>query len=87
MVEVLPLSRYPLINKTDVDLIVTYFESKASGKEAKKMNEKQINLIMEIIKEQLSEYLADELTEDIMAGIAEGINDNMPLIEDLGVYE
>jgi len=48
------------------------------------MNDKQIGLIMQIIEEQLTEYLADELVRDIMAGIAEGINDNMPLLEDLG---
>ena len=41
-VEVLSVSRYPWINKTGVDLIVTYFESKASGKEAKKMKAEEI---------------------------------------------
>ena len=48
------------------------------------MNDKQLALIMKIIEEQLTEYLADELVRDIMAGIAEGINDNLPLIEELG---
>ena len=48
------------------------------------MNERQITLIMEIIQEQLSEYLADELVADIYSGIAAGINDNLPLLEDLG---
>lgn len=49
------------------------------------MNERQAALIMEIIQEQLSDYLDDELAAVIYAGIAEGINDNMPLLEDLGV--
>lgn len=48
------------------------------------MNEKQFDLIMEIIREQLDDYLAEELTADICARIAEGINDNLPLLEDLG---
>lgn len=48
------------------------------------MNEKQIGLIMEIIQEQLQEYLADELAADILSGIAGEINDNMPLLEDMG---
>ena len=49
------------------------------------MNDKQIALIMEIVQEQLSDYLDDELAAVIMAGIAEGINDNLPLLEDMGV--
>ena len=48
------------------------------------MNERQIALIMEIVKEQLDDYLAEELAADIWSGIAEGINDNLPLLEDLG---
>ena len=48
------------------------------------MNEKQMALIMEIIQEQLSDYLADELAADIFCAIAEGINDNMPVLEELG---
>lgn len=48
------------------------------------MNEKQITLIMEIIQEQLSDYLVDELAAVILSAIEEGINDNMPLLEDLG---
>ena len=48
------------------------------------MNERQAALIMEIIQEQLSDYLDDELAAVIYAGIAEGINDNMPLLENLG---
>ena len=48
------------------------------------MNDRQVALIMEIIQEQLADYLDDELAAVIMAGIAEGINDNMPLLEDLG---
>lgn len=49
------------------------------------MNERQTALIMEIVLEQLTDYLDDELAAVIYSGIAEGINDNMPLIEDLGV--
>lgn len=49
------------------------------------MNERQMELILQIVREQLSDYLADELVNDIMEGITEGINDNMMLIEDLGV--
>lgn len=49
------------------------------------MNERQTELIMEIIKEQLDDYLTEELAAVVFAGIAEGINDNMPLIENLGV--
>ena len=37
------------------------------------MNEKQLELIMDIIQEQLSDYLADELAADIFGGIAEAI--------------
>ena len=48
------------------------------------MNDRQLALILEIVQEQLNDYLDDELTAAIFAGIAEGINDNMPLIEDLG---
>lgn len=48
------------------------------------MNDKQLALIMEIVQEQLSDYLDDELAAAIYCGIAEGINDNMPLLEDLG---
>ena len=49
------------------------------------MNDKQLELILEIVQEQLSEYLDDELAGAIYYGIAEGINDNLPLLEDLGV--
>ena len=47
------------------------------------MNEKQLDLIMEIIQEQLTDYLDDVLAAEIYNGIAEGINDNMELLEDL----
>ena len=48
------------------------------------MNDRQIDLIMEIIQEQLEDYLDDVLAARILSGIAESINDNMPLLEDLG---
>lgn len=48
------------------------------------MNDKQLELILEIVQEQLSEYLDDELAGAIYYGIAEGLNDNLPLLEDLG---
>ena len=48
------------------------------------MNDRQMGLILEIVREQLDDYLDDELATAIFRGIAEGINDNMPLIEDLG---
>ena len=48
------------------------------------MNEKQLKLIMEIIEEQLTDYLDEVLAAEIYSGIAEGINDNMPLLEDMG---
>ena len=48
------------------------------------MNERQLELVMEIIREQLDDYLDDELATAIFRCIAEGMNDNMPLIEDLG---
>lgn len=51
------------------------------------MNDRQLELIMQIIEEQLGDYLTQDLAEEIIAGIAEGINDNMPLIEDLGAIE
>ena len=51
------------------------------------MNDRQLELIMQIIEEQLGDYLTKDLAEEIIAGIAEGINDNMPLIEDLGAIE
>lgn len=47
------------------------------------MNERQINLIMEIVREQLDDYLAPELAADIESGISEGINDNIELIDQL----
>ena len=47
------------------------------------MNEKQVDLILEIVEEQLSDYLDDELAAVVFAGIAEGINDNMPILEGL----
>lgn len=47
------------------------------------MNEKQVDMILEIVEEQLSDYLDDELAAVVFAGIAEGINDNMPLLEDM----
>ena len=49
------------------------------------MNDKQIDLIMQIVQEQLEDYLNDELAAVILGGIAEGINDNMPIIDRLGV--
>ena len=48
------------------------------------MNEKQIALILEIVQEQMEDYLDDDLVAAIYSGIVEGINDNMPLLEDLG---
>lgn len=45
------------------------------------MNDKQIELIMQIIEEQLTDYLDDILAAEIMSGIAEGINDNMFMLE------
>ena len=51
------------------------------------MNDRQLALILEIVQEQLSDYLADELAADIYSAIAEGINDNMPLLEDLGAVK
>ena len=47
------------------------------------MNEKQVDLILEIVEEQLSDYQDDELAAVVFAGIAEGINDNMPILEEL----
>ena len=47
------------------------------------MNERQINLIMEIVREQFDDYLAPELAADIESGISEGINDNIELIDQL----
>ena len=51
------------------------------------MNEQQKQLILQIIKEQLDDYLADDLAMRIFYGIAEGLEDNMPLLEDMGVLE
>lgn len=48
------------------------------------MNERQTELILEIIQEQLLDYMDEVLAAEIFRGIAEGINDNMPLLEDLG---
>ena len=48
------------------------------------MNERQLMLVLEIIQEQLEDYLDDDLATAIMLGIAEGLNDNMPLLEDMG---
>ena len=47
------------------------------------MNERQLELILDIIQEHLSDYLDDVLAAEIFSGIAEGINDNMPLLEEL----
>lgn len=45
------------------------------------MNERQVQLIMQIVREQLDDYLAKELADVIAAGIEEGINDNMATLE------
>lgn len=48
------------------------------------MNQKQLELILEIVQEQMEDYLDDELTAAIYGGIVEAINDNLPLLEDMG---
>ena len=47
------------------------------------MNERQIQLIMQIVREQLDDYLAEELAEDIATVIEEGIYDNTMTLEAL----
>ena len=41
------------------------------------MNDRQLELIMQIIREQMNDYLDDDMTETIANAIEEGINDNM----------
>lgn len=47
------------------------------------MNERQLELILQITREQLTDYLDEELAEKILAGIAEGLNDNMYMLDEL----
>ena len=47
------------------------------------MNERQIQLIMQIVREQMDDYLTEDLVDEIAAGIEEGICDNMTTLEAL----
>ena len=48
------------------------------------MNERQVDLIMEIVFEQLDEYLSKALSQKICNGICENIRENRVLFEELG---
>ena len=48
------------------------------------MNERQVDLIMEIVFEQLEEYLSKALSQKICNGICENIRENKVLFEELG---
>ena len=47
------------------------------------MNDRQIELILQICAEQIEEYLSDKMTEECMSGIKEGINDNLWMLEEM----
>ena len=47
------------------------------------MNDRQIDLILEIIDEQLNDYLSEELATEIMSGIKDCIDGNWALLNDL----
>ena len=49
------------------------------------MNDRQIELIMQIIREQLDDYFAQELAEDLARGIKEGIWDNLETLNALAI--
>lgn len=51
------------------------------------MNDKQMELIMQIVREQLSDYLAAPLVEDLCTGISDGILDNLEILEKLAEVE
>ena len=45
------------------------------------MNERQLDLIMQIVHEQLADFVTEELENLIAEGIAEGLQDNQQLME------
>lgn len=47
------------------------------------MNDRQLDLIMQIVLEQLDDYLSEALAMEISNGIEEGIRDNMIRLEEL----
>lgn len=48
------------------------------------MNERQLQLIMQIVREQLSDYLAEALVDDLDKSIEEAISDNLETFDLLG---
>ena len=49
------------------------------------MNDRQLELIMQIITEQLDDYFAQELAEDVARGIKEGIWANLETLDALAM--
>ena len=45
------------------------------------MNDRQINLILQIVGEQLDVYLDDELSKEILKSIRKEIDDNRVIID------
>ncbi len=48
-----------------------------------RMNDRQLDLIMQIIDEQLSDYLCPALVEEVLDGIRTGIVDNIETLDQL----